>query len=531
MDQLYPGPLGTADFGKVIAGYFSGLLLPDAVVMNGTNPTLLVTPEAYRTRVHAKNGGVDIVADDFTSIWDTTNEKSLLVTVGPGGLLISERDDLNQTWIDRTTTGNQAAWTGVSIVRSGLLTNTSTAFVVGVQLDGQTLVFERENNGAYIQSTVSTALTNIYELQVLDFNGDGFTDIAAFGDTGILIIRPSGTVLAFMPWTGQLMSTKVTIQGSNRQRIAAVDVGPQQSLYVFSSEQGIEGPFSLGSTQVIALDSADYDDDGDSELFFSITSDTEYQMVLNTPAATTSTFDLANIVHESYGPENRVALNTNAGLAFADFDQDGDMDVLAPVSEDLSSLVPTQGTFRIIHQGVNQTDYMPVLTKFRMTLGTTDWLVLDFDAPIATIASPAGPTPEIMFMFRYTNSFGLTQSTQLMPNQTKFTALGDGQVFFELPVGFVPQGGDDILTVVMRQIAYDPTTSDNAIVNVGPSASFTYASKNQTDAIPTIWPSLILPLVLDEDDDVVDGAGACGVTLPPPMDDMSTGEAGGRGNG
>jgi hypothetical protein len=62
LNQSFPGPLGLADFGKIISGEFTGDLKRDAVVMNGSSAELLFAPECYDTAITVDGGPFNDIA-------------------------------------------------------------------------------------------------------------------------------------------------------------------------------------------------------------------------------------------------------------------------------------------------------------------------------------------------------------------------------------------------------------------------------------------------------------------------------------
>ena len=376
----------------------------------------------------------------------------------------------------------------------------------------------------------------MYDLHVVDWNGDGVDELAVFHSTGITIYTKAGVPEVTFPWTGtQFIAAVVNIADSAKQRIAVVtDLGAAtQYLGVYSQSNAFEGPVSLGTPGIVSMTAADHDGDNDSDLFFSITSDAEYWRIEN-KTITFSNFNPANKVAVAYGPDNRDPASNNSVLAVGDFDNDGDADVLAPVSRDNSTAPKTYGTVRLIRQGVNQQDLYAQLSMFGIPVDQTypfdlvqpATIILTFDKPTTELTSPLGTDLRWLVMMRDTTDFGSTPldgppTEERLPTDYVFATMPGGNTPFEvtldLPASFSLTGSSDILGFSTRQVILD---SNEVVVASGPTMSFLYAAKDQHEAIPLIWPSSTVPgdpKLPPTNPDL--GESSCDFTTPPIEDD------------
>src|SRR5262245_12357090 len=148
IDQVYPGPLGMANFGKIISGEFTGDLKRDAVVMDDSQPKLLVAPETYDTAIDV--GGP---ANDIATLSGVLPGKDCVLTVSAAGLLRYERNSANGTWIVTTLRDSASSWGGARKVAVGHVAGTSLSDIVGIAADGRTVLIEYANfDGSYTRS-------------------------------------------------------------------------------------------------------------------------------------------------------------------------------------------------------------------------------------------------------------------------------------------------------------------------------------------------------------------------------------------
>ncbi len=334
-----PGHYSDATFGEIIAGEFTGDLGLDVVVMDDGIPTLCMTPEVYRTHI-TWSGGVanDIVAMPTSS--------------GPDRLFVSSVDGLYElvwsesTGVLTTTTIDESEWDNVRALAVGDFDGDGDLDIAG--LDGNdskgVLVKYNDGSGGFLTTSGSYATTgDNSQLVAVDWDGDGDDEIFCITSIGVEGDTHLGAYVDEFLWTGtvDLMAVLDEIDPNNssaplaEQGLALIVQGTTGPQYIqVWTEAGFEPARSLGPRHAVAIDATDSDGDHDSDLVLGLDSGLN---LIYIPAYTDS--QKANPSDKRFsapfstipfGDPARDPADNQAGVVVADFDHDGNTEIVAP---------------------------------------------------------------------------------------------------------------------------------------------------------------------------------------------------------
>lgn len=525
LNQLIPGPLAHANFGKIISGDFTGDLKRDAVLMDGSQPKLLVTPE-----VHASAIAMGGPANDIAVISGFVPGRDSVLAVSSAGLLRYERNSPAPSWTTTPIRGPGSNWTAALAVASGRLNANGGPDIAGVSANGHDiLILYGQANGSFISgATFSANGQNIYGLFLLNWREAGDTagtdEIAVLSSYGVEIYEPNGTPLAGIAWTHPLMGTVINDQGTVLQRLAMVSpVSGTDQWYVFGSVK-CEGPVAMGPACTVSMAAGDADNDGDSEVFLGVNNERVFKELPNhSPEA--MTFDVTNPVRYSYGPSLRNPALNRAGLAPADFDCDGSLDVLAPAQGDLISPVVVTGTVPLVSVGLTSPSaYRTSVSSAELieVQGVPDRIELTLKDPGTRLT--AEPNSEVKFSVMVWYTADLTSRTLGAPIQAELVSLpglpgGTTTFSLKLPGGYSISTDPALFSVVIRQVVVTATPS--AVVKVAPAYIGIVAGGSSWPVLRDAGDTLVYEFVMGEDPtETPDGGVAVGPTVPGVNDDI-----------
>ena len=350
LSQAYPGPLKDAVFGKVIAGEFNGDLSLDAVVMDGTEPVLMISPEVFESAVRT-----DLSVNDIATLSGVLPGKDLLVTVSDSGLQLHERDSALATWKTPIVLHDgQSAWGDAIAVAVGDLDGDGDQDIAGIASDGQTILTELQvSGGTFATGATFTSAPVAYDILLCNWveqpAASGSLEIALLAYGALEVYDSSGGQLASAPAPGPMLATVIADSPNpvDLQRLATVTQAYGRDWLTVGGSLGSEGPFDLGPSTVVSIAAGNVDYDLGPELFFGTDSLTSVVM-LDYSQFNNPTFDHQAPVLLPIGPGTQDPSLNGAGLALADFDQDGNSDLIAPVQGDLTVPRETHGTVDLV---------------------------------------------------------------------------------------------------------------------------------------------------------------------------------------
>ena len=472
--QQFPGHLRDAVFGKTLAGEFTGDDSLDAVVMDGTVPKLLISPEIYDTAIPVQFEGIPVTANDIAVLEGAGVNKDLLLTVGTGGLQRWER--MSNSWSLTTIRGLETPWKDATHVRVGDIDGQDGRDIVGIGLDNvsglptRVLVELNDGAGGYVSSAFS-CFGNAYDVQVLDWDGgtgdgsDETDEVAVITSLGVEVFELDGTQLQFFSWPySTIYSAVIDHSVLTAERLALVtDSGaPNHFLLVFG-KGGLESTVPIGTPGVVNVVSADMDEDGDADLLLSITDKKQFWVLDNlspaAPGTSSVTFD-GVIDKRSFGIARDTSGNL-AGIATGDFDFDGHIDVLPPAQGD--GVVASEAL--VYHwDWANDPSYLPVVDSDPDYDEVAQELELEFSYPAAELPGVVGGSYGIELTVWRTSNLGVDSDTAAYAD-TVFTG---ATYTLELPALYDANQGTEVFSLVARVVALDPAEN---ILQRGPAVT------------------------------------------------------------
>ena len=530
LKQLYPGVYGSANFGKVLAGEFTGNLTRDALVTDGDRLYLSASPQSYDSRVTVSEN-----VSDFAVLSGVLPGKDLIVTVSGLGLRLHERDSELLTWVVTTIRGPDTAWLNASKVCTGDLNGDGEQDLVGVAANNRDLLFEYGNgDGTFTSGTTVTVpnISLIREIATLNYieNGDlpGDDEVALSTNLGAAVFNvTNGTYPLVVTWTSSpIRNAAIMRMGSVTERLASVAFFNGQDRLVVRGTAGVVEPtVNLGNLGVVAVSSGDADNDGDSELFLSCNTDRKFRVALNASPAT-STFTAGTITSYTYGHLGRDPALNDSNLAISDFDSDGYVDVLAPAQGSGSNPTWVHGTLEIVQLGFgNPALLKPSVTHvlYKQLLGSTpDKLRFDL-APPATLLNDQGGTNQRFLRARIYESSSLGGPTGVSPiKEVSFVMPASGTtvpLWLELPADYFPYTSSTLsFSLVLVQ---EVRNAADELVAQGPHETGIFSAEGQYQTV-TLAPETHLAFATDRENESIPPSGGfdLGPDVPPYDDEL-----------
>lgn len=470
LNQQFPGPLGMANFGKVVSGNFNGVGKLDAVVMDGNTPKLVIAPAVLDNAT-----SVGTTANDIAMIPSNTGgAKDSLLTVGADGLVRHTRNSTTGTWNHSTLRGFNTRWANAKLVAVGQLDDTPNMDIVGVGANGHEVYVERANtlHPTYTAlATFNVPVDTIYGIVLLDWNvtndTPGTKEIALLTEDGPVIYETNGTYVTSIAWSS-LTNRAVALESQHwsTARLAMIDlVNGSEQLCVWGPS-GISGPYSLGLPGVVSMAAGDRDNDGDSDLVLGVNTENKLHVLSNLSASpqVTALFDPSSVLELSYGPAGRNPALNHATVAVADFDNDGTVDALAPAQGDLVGAITHYGTLPLVQLGYSTPLFyrVPISSIRFLTTSTPQQIEVTFAAPQFVIAAgPDGPA-RIGLTVYYTPDLGIGTQANFVASTFLAMPTSSTPTTFTLtmPADYSADTSPGIYSFVYHQVA----TDDDVIV-------------------------------------------------------------------
>lgn len=262
-------------------------------------------------------------------------DRDVLIVSGPAGLSALEFDytELTQqlSYLNPTVTDLGAR----NLSQLAYVTSSSTEpnFIIGVASNGTSLVRLDESSGivgGFVIDPVFTVTTNgtIFDLCVLDFDGDGEPDVAMATSWGLEVVDHQGAAVfshALAKASGSIAPVHSGAQVGVAWAMPSVGAGSELQ---FFTNTGYLGVLGLGPGSVASLTSGDFDASGGSDGFSDLVicfSDSSRVLVA---ANVAGMFSAANTMFLLNGFSAAMGNQTNALIA--DLDGDGAVDFAWP---------------------------------------------------------------------------------------------------------------------------------------------------------------------------------------------------------
>lgn len=517
LDEQFPGPLAEAQFREVLAAEITGDLQLDAIVMDGQEPKLVVAPEVFDCAI-----GTGLSASAIAILPGVLPGKDLLLAADANGLHALERDSAQAQWIVTTLFDESSGWANAVELAVGDLDGQDGLDLVAVNAAGnQVLSAHGDGEGSFVEgSPIALGGPPTAGLRLLNWRetGDvaGTDEIALSSPAGVAIFEADGTLLVFFPGNNSGLRTAVIDDvGSSVQRLAVVGTVNGNDFLRLLGTAGATNPVSLGAAGVVAMSSGDVDGDGDTELFLSVSSERKFWMYVN-QSPSLPTFVLSAPLKVAYGPANRNPAWNQAGLAVADFDSDGVIDVLAPAQGGLLPVgggwqaVP--GTLPLKHVGTTYQNQLRIGIVDARHFAETTRLLLELSPPAMQIPAQGGEL-RMKISVWHTPAFGQGSSGPAeLTTIVDFPSSGSQFEFLGMPVDYSPLSSPDVFTFVIRQVS----VLGGEVIAIGPALTALLVSEANRELIQGAPETeVFIPLQVWPDSGSPFGGIGMGPTLPP----------------
>lgn len=458
LNQQYPGPLATANFGKIVSGNFNGDIALDAVVMDGTLPKLVVSPENLDNAIP-----LGVNANDIAMIPPLGSaSKDSLLTVGTNGLVRHTRNTSTGAWTPFTLRGVSTRWFNAKSVIVAQFDDTPNPDIAGIGANGHEVYVESANtlHPTYTAlPTFNVPVQSIYGIVAVDWNVSGdianTKELALFTNVGVLIYEPNGTYVTSTPWSS-LTNRGAAVKSPlwSTERLAMVDVvGGVDQLCVWGPS-GLSGPWPLGAAGVVSIAAGDRDSDGDSDLVLGVNTENKIYVLDNLAASpqVAPIFDTNSVMKLAFGYPTRNPAFNHAGIALADFDGDHILDALAPAQGNLSGIA-VNSTLPLVQLGIaSPLTYRVGITSIRFLVAEHQ-VEVTFNAPASVLPNgPDGPA-QLAVSTWYTPDLGV--GTLTVPIDVSYLTMPTASTptVFVLNIdGYDPDTDPGIYSMVFRQV-------------------------------------------------------------------------------
>lgn len=331
MEHWQVGPWSTAQFGaRVVAGQFTPGSELDAVVLDDGTPCLLIAVESFLTRIEAP-----VVANDIATRPGIGGADTLL-SVGPAGLVESTWNAGSGSW--STSTLESSDWVDARRLLVGDLDGAGELDVVALGSASDAIEVLHGTTSGFGTPESFTSAYAAYDLELMDWDGDGVDEIVVLTGWGVEVYDHEGELVAELnlTYSPMMVATIEPAPSTDEERLACVVHEPvdadRQWLFLWSAA-GIDGPFFLGDgVGFRSVQSVDWDMDDDLELLLQSTTDDNVVILVNQSGETEEpTFDPTNASWPGEIDLEADPAWNEATLAFGDFDNDGDVDAVAPI--------------------------------------------------------------------------------------------------------------------------------------------------------------------------------------------------------
>ena len=469
--DAWPSTIGsTGAFGRSESGDFDGDGTPDVLLFDGPRPVVLFAPDQFFAPLE-----LAAPAQDGCVVAGGAPGRDAIALVAPAGLSLVRFDPLTGQLSSQLTAAG--AWAGARLVRAAQLDGHGAQDVCGIAADRRTVLCLREvASGAPVASATFQALSDVYDVLAIEWDGDAQSELAILSHAGLHIHELDGVLRAgwSSAWPGGAIA-RVRQAGAVHDRVAWVSAfaPPLQQTLLTVSPSGIESSLGLGALDVVAALGADFDGDGDDDLLLSHRHSHQLLWIENerditaTQAVSFDAFDSAKVLIE-VGPVGEQAPQNASWPALADFDGDGDLDIVFAVERTAS--------VHVIRGDWNDE------TRERVTLDAARYdveagqgvLELDLDAPLAL---PVDATHVEWVLRRRSNVADAVDAIAVA--QGNVTVHASWPLSLSLAIPQASLGFADVYDVQMRLVALD---SAGARTHVHPTTvgSFTVLPSSAT---------------------------------------------------
>jgi hypothetical protein len=287
-----------------------------------------------------RGGRIDVIGDpggtDYWTSSEHTANDLVGLSVNPGFVGVGATGAVQYQLVGgalQLTSAESSDWLGALRIDAGVV-DVGGAYqdvLVGVMSDGVTLRMLISSPTGWSSSLIGTVSGTVFDLVVLDFQGNDSLEAAVATDTHLHIYNlTSGSLLVSYPFP-QYQTTSLTagVMGSGSGWVAwTATKNSTQTEYLLAIDGGgIADVTLLGAPGIVASSTARWTGDELSDLVLSITSDAELR-VLSNIGTTRPDFSMSSYTAI---PHTGTAIDNVAHPATSDADLDADDDLLFPL--------------------------------------------------------------------------------------------------------------------------------------------------------------------------------------------------------
>lgn len=248
---------------------FTGDAMLDAFVLDGQRITLLQGLAAYDAIVDTL---VDASALAALPSLDPSQGGSLLFADG-SGLGCMSYDPVGSSSFPTTTVRSNAPWPSVGRLRTADLDGSHRLDLIGLDAAGasvQLLYSDSDTAPTFGQDAGFATGRPGLDVAAVDWDGDGTNDVAVLTTAGVFVFDQAGNSLGtlFKPFGATVMPSLIGLHSAaGAGFLAWMCSSATQTLLYIDSAAGGTIPIDVTLEAVGQLAGADYDNDGDAELF------------------------------------------------------------------------------------------------------------------------------------------------------------------------------------------------------------------------------------------------------------------------
>jgi hypothetical protein len=341
MNSFQPlGAVTGTPFGRGTVLDADGDSLADIFFLHGTHIEGVFAPGVFMSFYD------DIgYANDVARLPGAIGAPDALLSVSSGGLKSLEfvRDENVTSWTPTNLV--PGGWGGAQRVDCRVLNGETWIF--GLQADSKAVRACADLGTGWTEGALFTTTFNVTEIGAMDYQGDGYLDVALVGGSRWEIWSRNGS--PFNPWTRAasgvqsgttLLDLAVGAQSGNSAEwvafLASGNETPDRSFVIVRDSAGTQAPEEIASQpDAIAIEAGDISGDGNDDLVFSIRADAAMLVSVNQSDGSSPAFDGTRFVEPPLTPPTLTfeipivaddfEQNTAHPLV-ADFDNDFDLD-------------------------------------------------------------------------------------------------------------------------------------------------------------------------------------------------------------
>ena len=477
---------GSGAFGRGVPAHLTQGQLPDAVLLRGTTPVLLVRPDQFFAPT-----AIPVTANDLDTLRGAgPGGLDALVFIGPAGVTLGWFDTVEHEFATELATDESQ---GGLLVRAADLDGDDAVDFVVVEADGTTVTpYLAQPGGGFTAGASFTTLAPTLDLVPLRWDADAGLEFALLTTFGVELFDDDGSPET--SWAAALPGGALCAfseQASSVDRLLWITAWapPAKQFLMTLSPGGVDDIVNLGSLDAFAAVATDYDLDGFDDILVSHKYSQDllwFENLRSGSNPTGASFSAQNtdMIAFRVGPDASSAPENEAWPIVSDFDGDGDDDIVFANGETLEL-----GVLR--GETIDQAAMLPGVLSAAYKIDATSQvgvLEVQFDAPVSIpgaatalelevwrqldLALPMESTSVEHLMIELPASWPLTVSVPLPESDAQFTSCYYLQVrLVEQDATGAPKDSFPTQVLAFSRVAadvavleFDPTTTGTVTV-------------------------------------------------------------------